>query len=57
MLIQVPGEDRLTLICPTETRGVQGRDCMLCGGAQVAAKSIVITAHGSGKVHLIKRAF
>lgn len=43
------------IVCPNETRGVQCRDCMLCGGAQVSAKSIVVTAHGSGKIHFLKR--
>lgn len=43
------------IVCPNETKGVQCRDCMLCSGARTSAKSIVITAHGTGKVHFLKR--
>ena len=43
------------ILCPNETRGVQCRDCMLCGGTSKDAKSIAITVHGSGKIHFLKR--
>ena len=37
------------IVCPSESRGSKCAECGLCNGAQSRAKSIVITAHGSGK--------
>lgn len=34
--------------CPSDSRGIQCAACTLCKGASIAAKSIWITAHGSG---------
>jgi len=38
--------------CPSN-RGVQCADCGLCGGGQVAAKSIAIAKHGNGAGHIV----
>lgn len=38
--------------CPAYTQGIQCVDCGLCMGASKPAKSIVVTAHGVGKVHI-----
>lgn len=39
------------IVCVNESKGVQCKDCGLCAGRSVSAKSVVITVHGTGATY------